>query len=104
MLAGSEYREGAVVAGDGRAAGSGLTLVARHGRVAKIHAARSLKQVAGGGGHVAELSRSAGENGLRKNRIIALHSGMIGQIRIAYGGADLKAAVGKVFDFVEGEP
>ena len=93
--------ERAVAAGDGRAAGPGLALVAGHGGVAEVHAPRSLEQIAGRRRHVAKLGRCAGEKRLRQHGIIALHRRMVGEIGIANGGADLQPAVGRRFDLVE---
>ena len=101
MFARAEDGERAVAAGDGRAAGPGLALVAGHRGVAEIHAARSLEQVAGSRRHVAKLRRCAGEKGLRQHRIISLHRRMVGEIRIANRGADLQPAVRRRFDLVE---
>src|SRR5207248_8844296 len=59
MFTGAQNGEATVYSGDGRATRSGLPFVARHGRVAEIHAAGSLQEVTGGGRHVAKLGRSA---------------------------------------------
>src|SRR5260370_27432256 len=71
MFAWAKDGERAVAAGDGRAARSGLALVAGHRGVAEVHAPRSLEQVAGRRGHIAKLCRCAGEKGLRQNWIIS---------------------------------
>ena len=67
VLARSQNREGTVVAFDGRTAGAGCAFVAGHGGIAEVHAAGALEEVAAGGGHVAELSRCAGEQRLRED-------------------------------------
>ncbi len=43
----------------------------RRGGVAEVDAAGALEQVAGGGGHVAELGAGAGEQGLREDGVVA---------------------------------
>jgi len=55
MLARAEDGEGAIVPGDRWTSAAWFTLVARHGRVAEVDAARALQQVAANGGHVADL-------------------------------------------------
>ena len=101
MFACAKDGERAVAAGDGRAAGSGLALVAGHRGVAEVHAPRSLEQVAGSRRHIAKLCRCAGEKGLRQHCIISLHRRMVGEIRISNGGANLQPAVRRCFDLVE---
>src|SRR5258707_11553553 len=59
MLARSENRKRAIVAGDRWASAAGLALVARHSRVAEVDAARSLQQVSSDGGHISDLCRGA---------------------------------------------
>lgn len=50
IRAGAEDAEAALEAAECRASGAGLALVAGHGRVVEIRAARALEQIAGGGG------------------------------------------------------
>src|SRR5215470_3943162 len=69
----------AIVAGDSRAAATGLALVARHSGVAEVDAACSLQEVSADGRHVADLRRSALQDGLRQNGIVLLHLVMIRQ-------------------------
>ena len=80
LVAGAEEGVHAVEAVDGRAAGAGLALVAGIGGVAEIGAAGALHEVAGGGGHVAELRGSAGEQGGGEDGVAFLHEGVIGEI------------------------
>ena len=80
MFAGAEDGERAVAAGDRRAAGAGLALVAGHGGVAEVHAPRALQEIAGRRRHVAQLGRCAGENRLRQHGIISLHRRMVREI------------------------
>ena len=70
MFARAEDGEATVDAGDRRAAGARLALVARHRGVAEVHAARSLQQVARRRRHVAKLRRRAAQKRLRQHRII----------------------------------
>ncbi len=104
VLAGAEDGEGAVGAGDCGAAGAGVAFVAREGGVAEVHAAGALEEVAGGGGHVAELAR-------RRRR------GWPAETRDSFAGRwgggrgrscgrwrrCLRPPSGVAFDFVEGE-
>ena len=101
VFARAQDGERAVAAGDRRAAGAGLALVARHRGVAEVHAARALQQVAGGRRHVAKLRRRAAEDRLRQHRVVSLHGRVVGEIGIANRGADLQPAVGRRFDLVE---
>src|SRR5215469_17374845 len=101
MLARPENGEHSVAARNGWAAGSRLSFVAWHGAIAEVDAARSLQQVPGGGGHVAKLGRSSGENRLREDGIVALYSCVIRQIGIANRGANLQSAIRLFFNLVE---
>ena len=88
-------------AGDRRAAVPGSRLLHGIAGIAEVHASRPLQQIAGSRRHVANLRRCAGEDRLRKNRIILAHRRMVRKIGIANRGADLQAAVGRRFNLVE---
>src|SRR5437867_10733270 len=80
MFAGAKDGEGAVAAGDGRAAGPRFALVTGHSGVAEVHASGSLEQVASRCGHVTKLGRCTGKKGLRQYRIISLYRLMVREI------------------------
>ncbi len=92
----------AVVAVDGGAAGAGLALVAGVGGVAEVDAAGALEQVAGGGGHVAELRGGAGEQGLREHGVVAQDDlGWWATSELRASAPRTKAPVGRGGDLVE---
>lgn len=93
IRAGAEDAEAALEAAECRASGAGLALVAGHGRVVEIRAARALEQIAGGGGLVAQLARRAGQKGLRQHRIAPPDLQIGGQVAIAHLRADAQAAL-----------
>ena len=60
------------------AAGAGLALVAGHGRVVEVGAAGALQHIAAHGGHVAQLGRSPGIQGLHQQRLSLQHQLILG--------------------------
>ena len=103
MFAGAEDRVHAVDTADRRAAAARLALVAWRARVVEIEAARSLQQVAAGRGHVAQLLRSAGEDGAGEQRIAGLDLRVPGEIAVRHQGADAQTAIFGLLDPVERE-
>ena len=102
-VAGAEGGKHPVGAGDRRAARAGLALVAVACRVAEIHAARPLEEIARRRRGVAQLGRGAGEDCLRQRGIALAHLRMMREIAVARSGADGQIAVGKRGDAVEAE-
>src|SRR5216683_557482 len=101
MLARPQDRVHAVDPLDRRAAAARFALVARRGRIVEIEAARSLQEIAPGGGHVAQLLRGAGENRAAEQWIACLDARVIGEIAIGNQRADPQAAVLRLLDLVE---
>ncbi len=101
VFAGAEDRVHAVDAVDRRAAAAWLAFVARRARVVEVEAARSLQQVAAGRRHVAQLRRSAGEDGAGEQRIARLDLRVPGKIAVQDQCADAQAAVLRLLDPVE---
>jgi hypothetical protein len=101
VLARAEDGEHAVVAIDSRTPGARLPLVARVGGVAEIDATGALEQIAGGGSHIAQLGRSAGEQGLREDWVVSQHRGVLGYIGVASESSDDQAARGAGLDLIE---
>src|SRR5258706_14566800 len=73
MLAGTQNRERTIVTSDRWTSTAGLTFVAGHRRVAKVHAACALQKVAANRRHIAYLGRGAVQNRLRQDGIVFLH-------------------------------
>ena len=82
IFAGAENREHAVVAVDGRTAGAGVALVAWVDSVAEVDAAGPLEEIAASSRHIAELRRSAGEQSLREDWVVALNRRVVGDIGV----------------------
>src|SRR5690606_31043907 len=90
--AGSQNRVDTVEALPRRAAGTRLALVARRAGVVEVVAARALQQVAARTGHVAQLWRGAGQDGLGQQRVTLFYQRVPGQIGVAYQRSDHQAA------------
>jgi hypothetical protein len=80
-----------------------LALVARMRRIAEVHAAGALQQVARRRCHVAQLRRCAGEQRLREHRIIPLDSRMMSDRRVSRQRAEDQAAPRRRLDTRERE-
>src|SRR3954471_3821406 len=74
MIARPENRFGTIDPDERRAAGAWLAFVARHRRVAKVRAARSLQDVSAYGRHVAQLTRCRKEQRLAHDWISLAHT------------------------------
>ena len=85
------------------AAGAGGAFVAWLVGIVKVGAAGALEEIACGGGHVAELAAGSGDEGAGEDGVVAADAVMGSEVGIADEGADAEAAIGGVFDFVEGE-
>jgi hypothetical protein len=103
VFARAEDRVHAVDAVDRRAAAARRAFVARRARVVEVQAARSLQQVAAGRGHVAQLRRSAGEDGAGEQRIARLGLRVPGEIGVQDQSADAQATVICLLDPIERE-
>jgi hypothetical protein len=97
-FAGPEHRMDAVIAVEGRAAGSGFALVAGGRRVAEVVTAGPLQQVSPGCRHIADLRRCAGEDRPREQRITRPDQLVVRHVAVADHRADAHAAVGERLD------
>ncbi len=88
VFARAENGQTAIHAVDRRTTGAGLALVARHRRVAEIHAARPLQQVAGSRRHVSNLHRRAAQDRFGKNSVVFAHQRVLGEVGVANDRAD----------------
>src|SRR6266851_2730990 len=103
VLAGAEDGERAIVTADRRASTPGFTLVTGVSGIAEVNAAGSLQKVAASGGHVTQLRRGAGEEGLREHGIVPLDGGVKSNVGVTGKRADDESAGWSGFDFVEGK-
>ena len=97
----AEDRVVVVLAVDRGTTAAGGALVARLRGVGEVAAAGALQQVPADRGHVAQLSRRAGEHGLAQRRVAAPHLGMGGEVAVGRRRADDEPAVGASRDPVE---
>lgn len=100
----AEHGVVAVDAVEGPATGARFALVAGLPGVLEVRAAGPLEEVAPGGGHVAELARRAGQQGLGQDGQVAAHRRMRGEVAVAHGRPDPEPAAGQFADGVEGQP
>src|ERR1700747_1319854 len=100
VLARPQDRVHAVDPFDRGAAAARFALIARRGRIVEIEAARSLQEIAPGGGHVAQLLRGARENRAAEQWIAGLDARVIGEIAIRNKRAEPKPAVLRLSDLV----
>ncbi len=84
----SQDREFAVIAFPRGAAAARHPLVAGLGDVLEVDAARALQQVPAGGGQVAQLARSASEQGLGEQGIARANGAISRQIAVAHQRPD----------------
>ena len=87
--------------GNGRAAAAGHAFIAELVGIVKIRAAGALQQIAGGGGFVAQLSRSPRQDSPGQQAVVPAHDGMSRQVGVRHQRADTQATGGCWFDFVE---
>ena len=88
-------------AADRGTAAPGFSLIAGQVRVVEIRTAGALKQVAGSGRFVAELTRGASQQRTRQQAIVAPHPRIRSERGIAHQCANSQAAIGRAFDLVE---
>src|SRR5262245_29468156 len=88
VLAHAEYGVSAVEAVERIAAGSGLSSIARRVNISEIHAARSLEDIAGKGGHIPQLCGGAREDRFRQHRVALTHDWMPCQLTVGDIRAD----------------
>src|SRR5258708_9604922 len=101
LIAGAEDSMNAVEAGKSCAARTGTALVAGFCHVIKIVTARSLQQVAAGGGLVAQLRARARKQGAAQDGIVLPHAGIGCEVAVSNQRADPQAAIRCLLDFVE---
>ena len=92
-LTGAQHRVVAAKTIPCRAAGARRPFVARRRQILKVHTAGALQQVAPGGGHVAQLARRAGQQGLGHERQVLADQRMGGHVAVAHQRADAQQAV-----------
>src|SRR5260370_13431959 len=92
-----------MVTADRRASAPGFTLVTGVRGIAEVNAAGSLQKVAASGGHVTQLRRGAGEEGLREHGIVPLDGGVISNVGVTRERADDESAGWSGFDPFEGK-
>ncbi len=100
-LAGTEDGVDAVAPVACAAAGPRLALVARGGGVIEVVAAGALQQITAGAGHVAQLGRCPGKNGLAQQRVALLDLRVPGQVGVAHQRTDAQATLGGLFDLTQ---
>ena len=61
------------------------------------------RRLPAGGGHVAQLRRGSGEDGLGENSVVAPDGGVVRDVGVAGEGAEEEASVGRGLDVGEGE-
>jgi hypothetical protein len=88
---------------DRAAAAARPALVAGLRGVVEVGAARTLQQVAGGGGAVAQLAGGAGQQRAGQHGVVALHGGIRGQVAVAHQRADAQAAIARCLDAVQAQ-
>ena len=84
-----------------RAAAAGLALVARHRGVVEVIATGALQQVAAGTGHVAQLRRRPGEDGLGQQRVTLLDQRVPGQVGVTHQRTDTQAPLGGLLNVMQ---
>src|SRR5699024_7622930 len=98
LLGGAQHGVVTPVAVLGRTTTAGLALVTGGGGVLEVRTAGALKQVAAGGGGVAQLPGGPGEQGHRQGRVAASHERVSGQVTVGHGRTNTQASIGKFLD------
>ena len=100
-FAGAENGMHAIEAGNRGAAAARLALIAGRRGVVEVIAAGALQEIAAGRGHVAQLRRSAGEEGAAQHWIAFGYQRVIGEVGVRHQRADAQAAVIGLLDAFE---
>src|SRR5471032_3332086 len=93
--------ERATESADGRTTTAWLALVAGLIRVIEVRATGALQQVAGGGGDIAQLAGSAGEQGAGEHRIVLSDPRVGSQVGVSYQCSDSQTTLRRGFNPVK---